>query len=161
MGGYLAARAAAFDHRISACILFNGVYDGYDAITSAFPKSLLNALDEGNSKFVNSTITDLMKSDPNTRFNVKHGMWTTGSDSSYDLITGARNYTLKDIIQSITCPTLVLDAEKDDPFPGQPKKVYDNIMTFKKIRIIYSRRCRRALSMRSSCFIKSTNIRLV
>jgi len=60
MGGYLAARAAAFDHRISACILYNGVYDGYDAITSAFPNSLLNALDEGDAKFVNSTITALM-----------------------------------------------------------------------------------------------------
>jgi pimeloyl-ACP methyl ester carboxylesterase len=132
MGGYLAARAAAFDHRISACILYNGVYDGYDAITSAFPKSLLNALGEGNSKFVNSTIADLMKSDPNTRFNMKHGMWTTGSDSPYDLITGAKNYTLKNIIKNITCPTLVLDAEKDDSFPGQPKRVYDDLETSKK-----------------------------
>ena len=79
------------------------MYDGYDAITSAFPKSLLNALDEGDSKFVNSTITALMESDPNTRFNVKHGMWTTGSNSPYDLITGAKNYTLKDIIKNITC----------------------------------------------------------
>jgi len=26
MGGYLEARAAAFEHRISACILYNGVY---------------------------------------------------------------------------------------------------------------------------------------
>ena len=25
MGGYLAARAAAFEHRLSACILYNGV----------------------------------------------------------------------------------------------------------------------------------------
>ncbi|MGB7882322.1 MAG: alpha/beta fold hydrolase [Nitrososphaeraceae archaeon] len=132
MGGYLAARAAAFDHRISACILYNGVYDGYDAITSAFPKSLLNALDEGDSKFINSTITALMESDPNTRFNVKHGMWTTGSNSPYDLITGAKNYTLKDIIKNITCPTLVLDAEKDDSFPGQPKKVYDDLRSPKK-----------------------------
>jgi hypothetical protein len=28
MGGYLAARAAAFEHRNSAAILYNGVYDG-------------------------------------------------------------------------------------------------------------------------------------
>ena len=27
-------------------------------------------------------------------------------------------------MQNIKCPTLVLDAEKDDSFPGQPKKVY-------------------------------------
>jgi dipeptidyl aminopeptidase/acylaminoacyl peptidase len=45
MGGYLAARAAAFEHRISACILYNGVYDGYDAIATSFPKSLLTAIE--------------------------------------------------------------------------------------------------------------------
>jgi pimeloyl-ACP methyl ester carboxylesterase len=49
MGGYLAARAAAFEHRISACILYNGVYDGYDAVASSFPKPLLTAIEEGNS----------------------------------------------------------------------------------------------------------------
>jgi dipeptidyl aminopeptidase/acylaminoacyl peptidase len=31
IGGYLAARAAAYEHRISACVLYDGVYDGYDA----------------------------------------------------------------------------------------------------------------------------------
>ncbi len=132
MGGYLAARAAAFDHRISACILNDGVYDGYDAIASSFPESLLTAFEEGNSEFVNSAIADLMESDPNSRFNMKHGMWTTGSNSPYDLITGAKNYTIKDIIKNITCPTLVLEAEKDDSFPGQPKKVYDGLRSPKK-----------------------------
>jgi pimeloyl-ACP methyl ester carboxylesterase len=67
MGGYLAARAAAFDNRISACILNDGVYDGYEAITSTFPESLLTALEEGNSELVNSTLTELMESDPNAR----------------------------------------------------------------------------------------------
>jgi pimeloyl-ACP methyl ester carboxylesterase len=138
MGGYLAARAAAFDDRISACILYNGVYDGYDAITSTFPKSLLNALNEGDSQFVNSTITDLMESDPNTRFNIKHGMWTTGTSSPYDLITSAKKYTLKDIIKNITCATLILDAEKDDSFPGQPKKVFDALKSSNKKYILFT-----------------------
>jgi pimeloyl-ACP methyl ester carboxylesterase len=132
MGGYLAARAAAFDQRISACILNDGVYDGYDAITSSFPEPLLTALEEGNSELVNSTLTDLMESDSNARFNMKHGMWTTGSNSPYDLITGAKSYTTKDIIKNITCPTLVLEAENDDSFPGQPKKVYDGLISPKK-----------------------------
>ena len=132
MGGYLAARAAAFDNRIFACILNDGVYDGYDAITVAFPQSLLTALEEGNSEFVDSTITDLMESDSNARFNMMHGMWTTRSNSPYDLITGAKSYTLKDIIKNITCPTLVLEAEMDDSFPGQPKKVYDELKSPKK-----------------------------
>jgi len=127
MGGYLAARATAFDNRISACILYNGVYDGYDATASSFPKPLLTAIDKSDSEYVNITIKNLMKSDPNIRFNIKHGMWTTGTHSPYDLIIGSKKYTIKDTLSNIRCSTLVLEAEKDDSFPGQPKKVYDGL----------------------------------
>src|SRR5215212_2163707 len=127
MGGYLAARAAAFDNRISACILYNGVYDGYDATASSFPEPLLTAIDKSDSEYVNITITNLMESDPNIRFNIKHGMWTTGTHSPYELIIGSKKYTIKDTLSNIRCSTLVLEAEKDDSFPGQPKKVYDGL----------------------------------
>ena len=125
MGGYLAGRAAAFEHRISGCILYNGVFDGYDAIASSFPKSLLAAIENGNSEVVNAVLGILMESDPNIRFNIKHGMWTAGVNTPFELIQNSKNYTIKDVVQNIKCPTLVLDAEKDDSFPGQPKKVYD------------------------------------
>jgi hypothetical protein len=36
----------------------------------------------------------LMESDPNIRFNVQHGMWTTGVNTSYELIQGTKNYTI-------------------------------------------------------------------
>ncbi|MFL6435473.1 MAG: alpha/beta hydrolase family protein, partial [Nitrososphaeraceae archaeon] len=77
MGGYLAARAAAFEHRISACILYNGVYDGYDAFASSFPKSLLTAIKNGNSEVGNIVLDILMESDPNTR--VQHEAWNVDS----------------------------------------------------------------------------------
>src|SRR5215212_8125761 len=79
MGGYLAARAAAFEHRIAACILYNGVFDGYDALASSFPKSLLTAIEKGNRETVNTVFGILMDSDTNIQFNMKHGMWTTGA----------------------------------------------------------------------------------
>jgi pimeloyl-ACP methyl ester carboxylesterase len=127
MGGYLAARAAAFEHRIAACILNDGVYDGYDAFASSFPKSLLTTIENGDSKVVNMVLGILMEYDPNIRFNIQHGMWTGGVNTPYELIQGTKNYTIKDIVRNIKCPTLVLDAEKDDSFPGQPKKVYDEL----------------------------------
>jgi alpha-beta hydrolase superfamily lysophospholipase len=74
MGGYLAARAAAFEHRIAACILYNGVFDGYDALASSFPKSLLTAIDNRNSEIVNTVLNILSESNPNIRFNIEHGM---------------------------------------------------------------------------------------
>jgi dienelactone hydrolase len=127
MGGYLAARAAAFEHRVSACILYNGVYDGYDALASSFPKSLLTAIENGDSKVVNMVLDILIDSDPNTRFNIQHGMWTAGANAPFELIQNSKKYTIKDSVQNIRCPTLVLEAEKDDSFPGQPKKVFDTL----------------------------------
>jgi pimeloyl-ACP methyl ester carboxylesterase len=132
MGGYLAARAAAFEHRIAACILYNGVFDGYDALASSLPNSLLTAIEKGNREIVNTVFGILMDSDTNIQFNMKHGMWTTGANSPFELIMNSKNYTIKDIAQDIKCPTLVLEAEKDDSFPGQPKKVYDSLRCPKK-----------------------------
>jgi pimeloyl-ACP methyl ester carboxylesterase len=129
MGGYLAARAAAFEHRIAACILNDGVYDGYDAIASSFPKSLLIAIQNGDSKAVNIVLDILMEYNSNIRFNIQHGMWTAGVSTPYELIQGTKNYTIKNIVQNIRCPTLVLEAEKDDSFPGQPTKVYDALIS--------------------------------
>lgn len=132
MGGYLAARAVAFEHRLSACILYNGVYDGKEALESSFPSPLLKAIDEGNKMVVNRVIEILMETDSNIKFNIKHGMWTFDIDSPYDLVKRSSEFTLKEIAQNIRCPTLVLDAEKDDSFPGQPPKVYDALTCPKK-----------------------------
>ena len=132
MGGYLAARAAAFEHRIAACILYNGVFDGYDDLASSLPKSLLTAIENGNREIVNTVFDILMDSDTNIQFNMKHGMWTTGASSPFELIMNSKNYTIKDIVKDIKCPTLVLEAEKDDSFHGQPKKVYDALKCSKK-----------------------------
>jgi hypothetical protein len=82
MGGYL-AWAAAFENRISACILYNGVYDGYDAFASDFPQSLRTAVENGNTNAVNTVIDILSDIDANLRFNMKHGMWTTGTNSPH------------------------------------------------------------------------------
>ena len=132
MGGYLAARAVAFEHRLSACILYNGVYDGKEALESSFPSPLLKPIDDGNEMVVNTVIEILMETDSNIKFNIKHGMWTFGIDSPYELVKNSSKFTLKEIAQNIRCPTLVLDSEKDDSFPGQPQKVYDALTCPKK-----------------------------
>jgi dienelactone hydrolase len=132
MGGYLAARAAAFEDRLSACILYNGVYDGKEALESNFPPPLLKAINDGNENVVNKVIETLMETDSNIKFNFTHGMWTFGIDSPYELIKKSSEFSLKEIAQNIRCPTLVLDAEKDDSFPGQPQKVYNALVCPKK-----------------------------
>ena len=78
-----------------ACVLYNGVYDGYDAIAAGFPKSLRLAVENGNVNVVNSVIDILSDMDANMRFNLKHGMWTTGTNSSYELIQRSKNILLR------------------------------------------------------------------
>ena len=41
----------------------------------------------------------------------------------------AKKYSIKDILRQIKYPTLVLEAYKDNSFPGQPKKVYDGLIS--------------------------------
>ena len=137
MGGYLAARAAAFEHRLSACILYNGVYDGKEALESSFPPPLLKSIQNGDEHVVNKVIEILMETDSNIKFNIKHGMWTFGIDSPYELVQRSSEFTLKEIANKIICPTLVLDAEKEDSFPGQPQKVY-NALTCPKKYILFT-----------------------
>jgi dienelactone hydrolase len=136
-GGYLAARAAAFEHRLSACILYNGVYDGKESLESSFPPPLLKSIKDGDEHVVNKVIEILMETDSNIKFNIKHGMWTFGIDSPYELVKRSSEFTLKEIANKIICPTLVLDAEKDDSFPGQPQKVY-NALTCPKKYILFT-----------------------
>ena len=138
MGGYLAARAAAFEDRIAACVLYNGVYDGYDAFAARFPQSLRIAVENDDVNVVNTVTGILSDIDTNMRFNLKHGMWTTGTSTPFDLVQGSKKYTVKDIAQKIKCPTLVLEGEKDDSFPGQPKKVYDALTCPKKIHPVHN-----------------------
>jgi len=52
-----------------------------------------------------------MESDPNIRFDIKHGMWIVGINTPFELIQGSKNYTVKNVAQNIKCPTLVLEAE--------------------------------------------------
>ena len=67
---------------------------------------------------------------------MKHGMWTTGSKTPLELIQKNTSFTLDGIANKIRCPTLVLEAQKDDSFPGQPQKVF-NALTCTLRHIFY------------------------
>jgi pimeloyl-ACP methyl ester carboxylesterase len=95
-------------------------------------QSLRLAVENSNVDVVNTVVGILSDLDANMRFNLNHGMWTTEANSAFELIQGSKQYAVKDIAQNIKCPTLVLEAEKDESFPGQPKKAYDALTCPKK-----------------------------
>jgi pimeloyl-ACP methyl ester carboxylesterase len=115
LGGYLAARAAAFEHRIAACVLHDGVYDFHETIA---------AIDEITAAQAGG-LEALMAQNTQVRWAVRNGRWTFGVTDPNDLIEATKAYTLVGIADRITCPTLVLEAENDQFFAGQPKRVLD------------------------------------
>jgi cephalosporin-C deacetylase-like acetyl esterase len=58
MGGYLAARAAAFELRIKALLLLNGIYSQYQASTQDTPAPVLELLNTGNQSAYDAVLEE-------------------------------------------------------------------------------------------------------
>jgi pimeloyl-ACP methyl ester carboxylesterase len=127
LGGELAARAAAFEHRLAACILYDGVWDFGAAMTNL---ASIAASTPGG-------IDGLVAHNTTAWWMVYNGLWTFGLSSFDELVEASAAYTIADVVDRITCPTLVLDAENDQFFKGQPQHVLDNL-TCQKNYVFFS-----------------------
>ncbi|MFB7668924.1 alpha/beta fold hydrolase [Kitasatospora sp. NPDC056138] len=123
LGGYLVARAAAHEHRLAALILDDGLYDYYDAHTRVMPPFLREWVESGRDDLANPVAHLLMTGSTQLRWALRNGVWTFGASSVADYIRRTADYTLDGVAQLIDCPTLILDAENDQFFHGQPQRV--------------------------------------
>ncbi len=133
LGGYLAARAAAFEHRFRAAIFFDGVYDFYGTLQAALPKEALAALDAGDTKKGEEIIRAGMAKNTGLRWSITQGVWSFGASGIADYIQKTKPYTMAGTIGQIKCPCLVMEAEKDIFFQGQPQRVYDGLQAPKQL----------------------------
>ncbi|MBB3750358.1 pimeloyl-ACP methyl ester carboxylesterase [Mycolicibacterium sp. BK634] len=131
MGGELAPRAAAFEHRLAACIAFDGVYDMGLTVTRNMPVPRAEAeavLRAESAPEVDAMIDALMATDPNIRWAATHGQYVMGVGSPRAFFASYLDYTLADgIAEQITCPTLVCEAASDIFFDGQPQILFDHL----------------------------------
>jgi pimeloyl-ACP methyl ester carboxylesterase len=122
-GGYLAPRAAAFEKRIKACIANGGAYDFHMA--AGLKSRDEKALDtRKGAEEIDQAIYDRMKSDPSFRWSIANGMFTFRARTPSDWLRITRAYTLKNVVDKISCPTLVVDSEGDREMPGQAPRLY-------------------------------------
>jgi len=129
-GGYLAPRAAAFEHRIKACIANGGIYDFGEGVWDKMPKDLVFLADKDPEKF-NQVMFEVMKESTTIRWALNHGMWVFGKDNPAGYFKEVRKYTLAGVAEKIKCTTLVVDSSNDMFFPGQAVKLY-NALTCSK-----------------------------
>ncbi|MFG3284491.1 alpha/beta hydrolase family protein [Streptomyces sp. NPDC048111] len=131
MGGILAPRAAAFEHRLAAVIAVDGLYELGEISVRNIPGPREEAerlLRSESAPELDAALEQLMTRDPISRWAMNHGMYVMGVDSPRAFSASYLDYTLADgIAEKIQCPTLVCDAEEDMFFKGQPEKLYAHL----------------------------------
>src|SRR2546423_7045600 len=123
LGGYLVARAAAFEHRVAALILDDGIHDFQAAFAGSLPPFLASWIEDGRDDVAVPVLTMLTAVSSQVRWGLRNGMWVFGADSFADLIRRVRAYTLDGVAHQIVAPTLILDPENDQYLKGQPQLV--------------------------------------
>ena len=128
LGGYLAARAAAFEHRLAALVLHDAIFDLRSGLRS-LPPELLDMAIQGTDEEFDRAVQPLTQKSTFLRWFLRNGTWVFGTGSAAALIRAADAYTLEGIASQIDCPTLVLEAENDHQFAGEADRVAGALQT--------------------------------
>ncbi|KAF5667338.1 alpha beta hydrolase superfamily hydrolase [Fusarium heterosporum] len=128
-GGYLAARAAAFEPRLAALMLDGGIWDAYDGYSAFLSSDLIKLLESGDKEAFDKAANEL-QNDPDVsttvRWGLLQGLWAFNTKSPYEFLQSTKAYTLKNgIADRIKIPTWIADGEFDDLMPGQSQRVKD------------------------------------
>ncbi|MFJ9342224.1 alpha/beta hydrolase family protein [Streptomyces sp. NPDC101733] len=139
MGGVLAPRAAAFEHRLAALVAVDGLYDLGQTSVRNIPGTREEAeqlLRAQSAPELDAAMAEIMTKDPIARWAINHGMYVMGVDTPRAFNASYLDYTLAGgIAEQIRCPTLVCDAEEDMFFKGQPEQLYDHLTCPKTLMV--------------------------
>lgn len=138
LGGYLVARSAAFDHRVAAIILDDGIYDFNAAFRKALPAFLVAWIAAGKDALAGPLLKLIARLKTGPRWAMHNGRWTFGVSSAAEFVRLTQKYNLRDCAHLIKASTLVLDAENDQFLKGQPQLVYEVLQCPKKLVTLYS-----------------------
>ena len=125
LGGYLAPRAAAFDHRLAAVIADPGQFDVGAAARARLPIDLrtLSRL----PRWARDLFFRAASVNPFTAWMFRRGMWTQGVGSPLEYLQALRAYRIGELATKIQAPTLVCRAE-DDPLAVQAQRLFDALV---------------------------------
>jgi pimeloyl-ACP methyl ester carboxylesterase len=111
-GGYLAPRAAAFEHRLAACIADAALFDPAALSTKMFPPDIASAMAKNNVAVLEPFFNKLQEN-TTQRFILGRGMWVHGAATPWEYFKMFQAYSLAAVARNIRCPTFVAEAEND------------------------------------------------
>jgi len=124
-GGYWAARAAAFEGRVAACVADPGVWDVSKAWTQSVPRPLLALLDAGKQDRFDASLRLGLRFNLSAAAALALRMFPFGKNSPYEAFKAVQAFKMNDVAGPIRCPTLVTESEGELFWPGQSKQLYD------------------------------------
>jgi pimeloyl-ACP methyl ester carboxylesterase len=126
LGGYLAARAAAFEPRLAAVICIDGVWSFFDCWYDVMPAELQDAWKAGDSSRFDEIFHQFGQPTASTTQRWMHdqGLLSFQEKSGFAWFQRLQKFTLdENIAARITMPAFIGDPEEDIFFKGQPPKV--------------------------------------
>lgn len=125
LGGYMAPRAAAFDHRFAAIMAIDGVWDFGAVIRNDFGPDAMKIHDSGDKAKFDELAQKYLKPGVPTglRWGLEQGMWSFNTTSPFDFVTMVQKFTLEKVAHKIKTPTFIGDAEDDIFFKGQAQQL--------------------------------------
>lgn len=111
-GGYLAARAAAYEKRIKACIVNPGILN---------PTAALNKV---KSEWLRSIKFFLS---PDLKFLITSRYHRFGAKSFEEMLECCKKFSLDNASLNIQCPTLIMDNEEEHITKGEAWKLYQKL----------------------------------
>jgi alpha-beta hydrolase superfamily lysophospholipase len=126
MGGYLAPRAAAFEHRLAACIANGGIFDfSANQVPPGMSKQDFLGFIRQDPAIADNEIWKIAETSTDVRWGIQNGMFTFKAATPSEYLLKASQFELTGVAEQITCPTLVVDSEAEHSFPGEAKRLYD------------------------------------
>jgi dienelactone hydrolase len=145
LGGYLAPRAAAYEHRIAAVIADGATYDvGYNVMQSlkqaggaaaSIGREELKAYLQTDPTEFNQSVRAHMKMNTKERWLNEHGMFAFKAGSPALFMAKWMEFTLEGVAEKISCPVLLCYSATDsfDPGGAQAKMLYDHLKSEKTL----------------------------
>ncbi|SHJ00328.1 alpha/beta hydrolase family protein [Propionispora hippei] len=137
LGGYLAPRAAAYEHRLAACVANGGVYSFSDTLKNLLPDSHFLDMASTAPDKLNQSFDQMLKTNPTLKWGFEHGMFVFGANTPAQFILKIKDFTMEGVAEKIQCPTLIVDTEEDKLMPGQARPLYD-ALTCEKSFMLFS-----------------------
>jgi len=125
MGGALAPRAAAFEHRLKLVVANPGVLEWSRVVTGYITERIPQAADlpDKDPAAFNALMDRIVTENPFMRWGMRDTMWKHGCTTAAQLFTEMKKYTNRGFTDRITAKMLVIDGEAEEF--GQAKELYD------------------------------------